>query len=203
MKIALLGRGKMGGLIETLVPNISKIEECDVAIDFSHGEAVLGHVQQAASAGCDLVIGTTGWEEHFDQVKHEVEEGGIGAIYAPNFSIGVHLFLRLVEKAKSLFSGYDVASFEMHHRHKVDAPSGTAKAIRERVGGGVSSVRCGEIPGTHTVLFDSICDTVEITHRARSREGFARGALEAAHWVQGRKGLYTLEDYLEERLGCI
>jgi len=194
----------MGSLIERLADDVVDLEQCDVAIDFSHPEAVLGNTRRASKIGCDLVVGTTGWESDFAEVKQLVEEAQIGAIYSPNFSVGVHLFLRLLERARTLFDGYDAACYEMHHRHKVDSPSGTAKAVMERIGAtDCPAVRCGEIPGTHTAVFDSICDTVEVTHRARSREGFALGALEAARWIVGKKGLYTLDDYLEEKVGCI
>lgn len=217
MKIGLLGYGKMGRMVDALATGEmevvsrapSSLVGCEVAIDFSHPDAVVDHVEMATAAGCQLVIGTTGWQNQLGRVTELIEKGGIGAIYSPNFSLGVHLFLRLVAQAKRLmdpFPEYDLAGLELHHRHKVDAPSGTAMAMAKVAGMAIERcgvVRCGEIPGSHKVIYDSICDTIEISHQARSREGFARGALEAARWIMGRRGLYTLDDYLDERLGCI
>lgn len=217
MKIGLLGYGKMGHMVDVLTTgemevvsrDPSSLVGCEVAIDFSHPDAVVGHVEMAIAAGCQLVIGTTGWHAQLERVRSLVEKAKIGVIYSPNFSLGVHLFLRLVAQAKRLmapFPEYDLAGLELHHRHKVDAPSGTAMAMAKVAGMAIERcgvVRCGEIPGTHKVIYDSICDTIEISHQARSREGFARGALEAARWIMGRRGLYTLDDYLDERLGCI
>ena len=193
MKIALHGYGKMGKAIERLHDGpIVPVEECDVLIDFSHADAVLDCVDKACAAGCNLVIGTTNWEQHLPEVKKRVEEAKIGALYASNFSIGMALFTKLAEQAKALLAEYDVSGVEVHHSAKKDAPSGTAKQL----GVPFASVRVGKVPGTHTLIFDSEVDTIELTHRARSREGFARGALRAAQWIRGKKGLYTLDDML-------
>ena len=193
MKIALHGYGKMGKALERLHDGpIVPLEECDVCIDFSHADAVVDCVRQACDAGCDLVIGTTDWEKDLPQVKQMVETAGIGALHSPNFSIGMALFVKLAEQAKQLLHDYEVSGIEVHHSTKKDALSGTAKLL----GVPFSSVRVGKVPGTHTLIFDSEVDTIELTHRARSRDGFARGALRAAQWIRGKQGLYTLNDML-------
>lgn len=221
MKIALLGYGKMGRLIEqeaekkgyaitakgSRTLNAEEIKGADIAIDFSHAACLLEHVELAGKLGKNLVIGTTGWEKSHHEVLCLLEKYKIGALYSPNFSLGVTLFNKIVEDACKLMqplSQYDVAGLEMHHNAKQDAPSGTAKKlgeiIREHLGLteplSFSSVRCGDIPGTHTVVFDSAVDTITLTHQARNREGFALGALTAAKWVLGKKGFYTLDDML-------
>ncbi len=193
MKIALHGHGKMGKAIERLHDGpVVQLAECDVLIDFSHAEAVLDCVEKACQAGCDLVIGTTNWEKDLPHVKQMIEKAGIGCLYAPNFSIGMALFVKLAEQAKQLLRDYEVSGVEIHHSAKKDAPSGTAKLLDVPF----SSVRVGKVPGTHTLIFDSEVDTIELTHRARSRDGFASGALQAARWVRGKKGLFTLDDML-------
>lgn len=220
MIIALLGYGRMGKLIEeealklghavvvaTGKEDFSIIETADVCIDFSHASRVCDHVALACKAGKNIVIGTTGWEEHLEWVIECVEKHQIGAIASPNFSIGVQLFKMIVEEAADLikdFHAYDVSGCEMHHKHKADAPSGTAKMLAQAIvakmgineGLEFSSVRCGDIPGTHTIIFDSPVDTITLTHQARSRSGFARGAVEAANWLQGKAGFYTIEDMI-------
>lgn len=193
MKIALHGHGKMGKAIERLHDGpVVPLEECDVCIDFSHADAVLDCVKQACAVGCDLVIGTTNWEKDLTQVQAMIEKAGIGLLHASNFSIGMALFVKLAEQAKALLGDYEVSGVEVHHSAKKDAPSGTAKLLDVPF----ASVRVGKVPGTHTLIFDSEVDTIELTHRARSRDGFARGALRAAHWIRGKKGLFTLDDML-------
>ena len=157
------------------------------------------------------MIGTTGWQKDYHEVEALVKDSRIGFLYSPNFSIGVALFLQLIEKANALirpFKQYDVAGIETHHNKKVDAPSGTAKAIEEKMNATLeeeiaplkfSSVRVGSVPGIHTLVFDSQEDTITLTHTARSREGFASGALIAANWLHGKKGIYTLNDMLQEK----
>ena len=218
MRIALLGYGKMGRLVEAAARqkgheilcragsggvDWDAVQEADLCIDFSHRDRVLEHVKGCVRLGKSLVMGTTGWEEQLDEVRALVHEHQIGMLYAPNFSLGVHLFMRIVERAAKLlnpFPEYDAGAFELHHREKRDAPSGTALAISRLLGREVetASVRVGSIPGTHTVLFDSPFDTITLSHEARSREGFAKGAVEAAEWLYGKKGFYTINDYIEE-----
>jgi 4-hydroxy-tetrahydrodipicolinate reductase len=199
MKIALLGYGKMGKMVEKVASPHEIVEpmHADVLIDFSHPEAVKRHVQMAASMHQNLVIGTTGWYADLEAIEQLVAASGIGVIYGANFSMGVHVMTRLVREANRLmshFSEYDIMGIESHHKAKVDAPSGTALQL----GVPFVSVRSGYDPGTHTVIYDSEVDTIEITHRARSREGFARGAIKAAEWIQGKKGFFSFESCMED-----
>jgi 4-hydroxy-tetrahydrodipicolinate reductase len=199
MKIALLGYGKMGKMVEKVASPHEIVEpmHADVLIDFSHPEAVKRHVQMAAAMNQNLVIGTTGWHADLEAIQELVAASGIGVIYGANFSMGVHVMTRLVREANRLighFPEYDIMGIESHHKAKVDAPSGTALQL----GVPFVSVRSGYDPGTHTVIYDSAVDTIEITHRARSREGFARGAIRAAEWIQGKKGFFSFESCMED-----
>jgi 4-hydroxy-tetrahydrodipicolinate reductase len=225
MKIALIGYGNMGQMIEkialsrghTIVVRISSnqwdynaLEEAETCIEFSHPECVLENIKKLAELKKEIIIGTTGWHDKIEAVRSLVEKHRIGALYSPNFSIGVNLLMEIIASASKLINGFDeyaIAGVELHHQHKTDAPSGTAIAIAEIVEKNVerveklpfASVRCGSIPGTHTLLFDSPCDTISITHEARNREGFAKGAVMAAEWLKGKKGLYTFADCIKER----
>jgi 4-hydroxy-tetrahydrodipicolinate reductase len=198
-------------------------EGVEVAIDFSVPEAVLPHVRRCVAEGVSLVVGTTGWAERREKAEALAREGGIGFLHAPNFSLGATLFLRIAAEAARLLDGvegYDAAVHEAHHRHKRDHPSGTARRLAEvvvaRLGSKrgwtdrlpegrapdagllhVSVSRAGEIPGTHALLIEGSDDRIEIRHEARSRAGFARGAVLAAEWIRGRRGVFTLEDLLE------
>jgi 4-hydroxy-tetrahydrodipicolinate reductase len=240
MKIALIGYGKMGRMVEhaaiqkehevvaRIGPkqqdtqiNAKTVGNAEICIDFSHPAVVVDNIKQAALLGKSLVVGTTGWEDQLSIVQEIVSKHKIALIYSPNFSLGVALFLKIVKEAAELinpYDQYDVGGYEIHHRRKEDSPSGTAKAtldlllktIKRKKTGVInrpekplasdeihfSSLRCGEIPGTHCVLFDSAFDTIEIKHTARSREGFAYGAIAAAEWLQGKTGFFTLEDML-------
>lgn len=212
MDIALIGTGKMGKLVEQLAVQRGhrviggyhplqdySLDGADVCIDFSHPGVVMKNIELVADQGKNLVMGTTGWESSLDQVKEIVERSGIGFLYSPNFSIGVHLFMEIVKNAMKTVEtmGYDIAGLEMHHNEKVDAPSGTAKELEKITGCKFSSVRCGSIPGTHSIIMDSPIDTITLTHEARSRSGFAEGAIRAAEWLEGKKGFYTIEDLLK------
>lgn len=216
MRIALLGYGKMGKMVEQIAREkgieIVEFDAADIAIDFSHASCVLGHVKRAIKHQKNLVIGTTGWGQEQSQIFDLVQKSSIGLLYSPNFSIGIQLFLQLIERAASLFDAfpeYDVAGIEEHHRNKQDAPSGTALAIMQKIKETTpskkeipfASVRYGNIPGTHTVVFDSLSDTITLQHSARNREAFAQGALLAAEWLLGRKGIYTFEDLFKPNLG--
>ena len=199
MKIALLGYGKMGKMIARIASPHEIVEpmHADVLIDFSHPDAVKKHVQMAAAMHQNLVIGTTGWYGDIEHIQGLVKASGIGVIYGPNFSVGVHVMAHLVREANRImshFPEYDIAGVESHHKAKVDAPSGTAL----KLGVPFVSLRVGYDPGTHTVIYDSEVDTIEITHRARSREGFARGALRAAEWIKGKKGFFSFESCMED-----
>ena len=176
----------------------------DAAIDFSIPAAVRRNVEGIAALGVNIVVGTTGWLEHLDAVKKAVEANGIGLVWSPNYSVGVNAFFRLVREAARLLESqpaYAAWAWEIHHSAKKDAPSGTLlKLVDEMKQAGytraidVSSNRAGAHPGTHEIGFDSSADTVTLRHTARSREGFARGALQAAQWVVGKKGFYEFGD---------
>jgi len=198
---SIIDPGKFGNRIDA-----PTIKETDVCIDFTNPACVLNNIERVVSLGKEMVVGTTGWENHVDLVKEWVEKNQTGFLYGSNFSIGVNLFLKAIEKASEIFAPYmeyDIGTWEAHHKHKADSPSGTAKAIlhtieREanRPPGSITtnSIRCGSLPGTHTVIFDSPHDTITFTHVARNREGFAQGAIKAAEWLKGKKGFYTFND---------
>lgn len=194
--------------------------EC--AIDFSSASAVGRHVEICIEAHIPLVIGTTGWDTNLPSIRKKIEEAGTGCIAGANFSIGVNLFLRIVREAAKLLdpAGYDAYILEAHHRAKKDFPSGTAlrlgeamlaemksktRAISELTQGEpipkdallISSIRAGSITGTHTAGFESEDDSIELTHRARTRRGFATGAIKAAEWIVGKKGFYRFEENID------
>jgi len=188
-----------------------KLRGHDVAIDFTVGEAVLKNIEACARAGVSLVEGTTGWKQHESQAKQILAEHSGAMVYGANFSIGVNLFYRIVKQASALFAAVDgFAPFieEAHHNRKRDAPSGTALKLRdlmsEHLGPEIptSSTRAGYIPGTHRVGFDSEADQVLLTHTARSRQGFASGAVLAAHWIVGRTGVFEFGEVIEEILAA-
>ena len=231
MKIALLGYGAMGQLVDRHAleagsetgaiitsQNAGSVEEIanllaghDVAIDFSTRGAVLTHVKACGLAGVPLVEGTTGWNEDEAEARRVVTANNGAMVYGANFSVGVNLFYRIVANAASLFAaveGYAQFIEEAHHDRKRDAPSGTALRLRELMATRdheipIASTRAGFIPGTHRVGFDSAADQIMLTHMARSREGFAAGALVAANWIVGRKGMYEFSEVIEEILSNI
>jgi 4-hydroxy-tetrahydrodipicolinate reductase len=174
----------------------------DVAVDFSIPSAVARNVEAIASFGVHMVIGTTGWQDQADRVRAAVERHGVGLVWSPNFSIGVNAFVRIVAEAARLLAeepGYGAWAWEIHHDTKKDAPSGTLlRLVDEMKKAGytraidVGSNRAGRHPGTHEIGFDSAADTITLRHTARSREGFARGALKAAQWIVGKKGFYEV-----------
>jgi 4-hydroxy-tetrahydrodipicolinate reductase len=182
----------------------------DVAVDFSVAAAVPENVLRLAALGIPVVVGTTGWAAELPRVRAAVEQAGSGLLYGANFSIGVQIFYRLAETAARLLAGaeeYGAWAYEIHHDKKKDAPSGTLlELVRRMEGAGfgrgidVASNRAGAIPGTHLLGFDSEADTITLEHRARSRAGFARGALHAARWLLGRKGVYEFAQIWEETL---
>ena len=175
----------------------------DVAIDFSTAEATAANARALAARGVSLVIGTTGWQAEEAALRADLTAAGAGVISAPNFAIGVNIFLALAERSAELLAARGFAPWihEAHHAAKKDAPSGTALALKravERSGAtaDVSSTRAGYIPGTHTLGFDSPAETLAFTHTARDRTPFARGALDAAKWIHGRRGWYGMRDLL-------
>lgn len=239
MKIALIGYGKMGKMVELAALSkghaiISKIDpqchhkniskesllDADVCIDFTEPAGVLDNIKCASALGKNIVMGTTGWYDHIDEVKRIVDKAGTGFLYSPNFSLGVALFLEIIAQAAALigpFDGYDIGGVEIHHSQKADSPSGTAKAIAKRLLANLprkkevvfgqpkkansdeihfTSMRYGSAPGTHSITFDSHADSITLTHTARNREGFAEGAVKAAEWLKDRKGFFTLDEML-------
>jgi len=184
-----------------------KLHGHDVAVDFTTGDAVLKNIEACARARVPLVEGTTGWKQHESTAKQLMTDHAGAMVYGANFSIGVNLFYRIAKHAAALFSAVDgYAPFieEAHHSRKRDAPSGTALKLRdlmsEHLGPDIptSSTRAGYIPGTHRVGFDSEADQILLTHTARSRQGFANGALLAAHWIVGRTGVFEFSEVIEE-----
>ena len=221
MNIALIGYGKMGKLLEQLAPAQGgevrlKLDEfnntqfegitaqnfrgIEVAIDFSIPDAAVENIQRISALGVNIVVGTTGWFQHLDQVRAIVEKNGTGLVWSPNFSIGVNAFFRLVSEAARLMANepaYESWAYEIHHSAKKDAPSGTLwKLVEQMKKAGytakidMASNRAGAHPGTHEIGFDSAADTITLQHVARSREGFAQGALRAAKWLVGKKGFH-------------
>jgi 4-hydroxy-tetrahydrodipicolinate reductase len=228
MKIVLIGYGAMGHIVERLAledghevavaPSsdgterkfdalVDALRGHDAAIDFSVADAVPTNVKACMEAGVALVEGTTGWKEHETEVRRMVEDAGGAMVHGANFSIGVNLFYRIVQYAAGLFAPireYDAFITEAHHKRKRDAPSGSALVIQKLVEAEsgtkveVSSTRAGYIPGTHSVGFDSNADQITLSHVARSREGFAYGAVFAAEWIAGRKGYFEFSAAIED-----
>jgi len=231
-RLALVGYGRMGKLVEQLAPEhgfegayalssdnnaggegitAEMFHDIDVAIEFSVPGAVAINAERLAALGVPHVVGTTGWSEDLPRVREAVErhaDKGSGLLYGANFSIGVQVFYRLAEAAARLLSGegsYEAWLWEIHHSKKKDAPSGTLKEIRRVMeeagwnrGVDVASNRAGAIPGTHQIGFDAEADTILLEHRARSRAGFAHGALRAARWMIGRRGVHEFSAVWEE-----
>lgn len=178
----------------------------DVAIDFSYPEAVPENLPRLAARGLNVVIGTTGWGAHEAPLRELADRAGIGVVASPNFAIGVNLFTALVERAAELWRdqpAFGAWLHELHHAAKRDAPSGTALALHAAMTARgydravhVSSTRAGSIPGTHTIGFDAQGETITLTHSARDRSIFARGALQAAAWLEGRRGWFSMRDVL-------
>jgi 4-hydroxy-tetrahydrodipicolinate reductase len=230
MKIALIGNGAMGQLVSALAMKAGDEVGCvitsdrsersaeevgsellghEVAIDFTVAEAVARNVEACLWAGIPLVEGTTGWKSREGEIRDSVNARNGTLVYGANFSIGVNVFYRIVTNAARLFSmveGYAPFIEEAHHSRKRDAPSGTAVRLREMMVEQLhteiptSSTRAGYIPGTHRVGFDSEADQITLTHTARSRQGFAAGALLAARWAIDRKGVYEFGEVVDELL---
>ena len=222
-KLAIVGYGKMGRLIESLAPEYdfsiharidmnddsSAVRGADVAVEFTMPEAVARNVEKIAALGVPVVIGTTGWLKDMERVRASATRHNVAVVWSPNFSVGVNVFSRLVREAARMLADepqYGAWAWEIHHHTKKDAPSGTlVKLVEEMKAGGfarpidVSSNRAGAHPGTHEIGFDSAADTITLRHTARSREGFARGALQAAGWIIGKTGVHSFSDILFER----
>ncbi len=241
MRLALIGYGRMGRAVEETArarnhdivcridPAIAglgednqPLESADVAVVFTTPDAVLESARMVTAAGVDLVVGSTGWSDELPEVEALVTDAGVGLIHSPNFSLGVHVFLRLARAAGRMvdeIEDYDIQVRETHHRHKVDHPSGTAIAIADSLveelarkrdwqegpprGASdpgvlyVTSTRTGEIAGIHEVGLEGPDDSIELRHVARSRGAFAKGAVAAAEWIRGRKGVFTMDDMMD------
>jgi len=251
MKIALIGYGGMGQALKSAalarghtVPVIidrasgeataasisaKALAGVDIAIDFSSAEEVLESTKAAVEAGIPLVVGTTGWYDKMDEVRALVTGGGgtkqIGFLWSSNFSVGVHMYFRIVAEAARLVNGvdeYDIWGHEIHHVGKADSPSGTAKTLekillnaiarkktivedkldRKRADSEIhfSSVRGGVVNFGHTIGFDSAADRITLTHEARNRDGYALGAVKAAEWLAGKTGFYGMDEYIKDVL---
>jgi 4-hydroxy-tetrahydrodipicolinate reductase len=217
--LAIVGYGKMGRLIDQLAPEYGftvsarvdigreePLKGSDVAVEFSVPSSVAGNVAKVAALRIPMVVGTTGWAEHIAEVKAMVAKYDSALVWSPNFSVGVNVFTRLVSEAARLLKNekeYGAWAWEIHHITKKDAPSGTLlKLVEQMKAAGydrpidTGSNRAGAHPGTHEIGFDSAADTITLRHTARSREGFARGALKAAQWIIGRKGFFEFSDVL-------
>ena len=231
MNIALIGYGKMGKTIERLAMEdghqishrIDKLQPdtdltaADVAIEFSVPEAAPTNIRHCFDQGIPVVSGTTGWLEHYPEVINKCEERNGSLIYASNFSVGVNLFFHLNQHLANImnkYPAYKVSMEEIHHIHKLDAPSGTALSLAEDIIDArpdlegwtldhdkegllkIDAVREGEVKGTHEIIYRSNVDSISIKHQADSREGFAKGAILAAQWLIGKKGVYSMADVL-------
>jgi len=244
MNIALLGYGKMGRIIEQFALDrgheiVLKIDaynldeltaenlrKADVAIDFSTPDSALANIAKCFEAGIPLVVGTTGWYDHLDEVKAKCEASNNTLLYASNFSIGVNVFFfvnKVLAKIMNRYPQYEVLVEEIHHTQKLDSPSGTAITISEGIIEGlerknawvndligegaevvakqdevlIESHRIEDVPGTHTVIYSSEVDDIEFKHKAHSRAGFALGAVVAAEWLKDKKGFYSINDMFD------
>lgn len=230
MKIALLGYGKMGKVIERIAlergheiilkkdefNTYDGLSDADVAIDFSVPTAAVSNISSCFNNNVPVVSGTTGWLEHFDEMVALCNEKHGGFISSSNFSLGVNIFFEINEylaKIMAQFDSYKVTMEEIHHTQKLDAPSGTAISLAKGVIENsnyanwtldeakenqihIEAKRIGDVPGTHTVTYDSVVDSIELKHTAHNREGFALGAVIAAEWLAGKTGIYSMKDVL-------
>lgn len=225
-KIAVIGDGKMGKTIAEMAkdrgwtvttvlgekenPDGSGITReslkgADVAIEFTEPKSAARNARACVAAGCPVVVGTTGWYDLLDAVTAEVKKAGGALLWSANFSIGIQIFLDLARRAGSLVAdieGWDAHIVETHHTAKKDAPSGTAivieQAAREGLGRkvAITSIRTGSVPGTHELILDSQSEQLTLTHAVRDRAVFAAGALAAADWLVGKRGVFTMRDFL-------
>lgn len=221
LNLLLLGRGKTGAIVAEVAPerghqvvaigSTENAQACaltkeylrsfDVVIDFSTPHAVMANIEACAKAGASMVVGTTGWYGEMARVRKLVEKSGVGFVFGGNFSVGVNLFFEIARTASAaLTHGYEGRILERHHIHKKDAPSGTAAVLRNVVQDAsgtelpIASEREGEVVGYHELILDSASDTITLSHNAKSRRGFAEGAVRAAEWLAGRKGFYDFKD---------
>jgi 4-hydroxy-tetrahydrodipicolinate reductase len=227
MRLLLLGRGKTGSLVAEVARErkhditiagakenaacaaltAEKLRDIDAVIDFTAPHCVIADIEACVEAGKNMIVGTTGWYGELDRIRELVKQHGTGFVYAANFSVGVSLFLDVARTAAvALARGYSGQIFERHHVHKKDAPSGTAIAIQQviRQAGGhphdleITSFREGEVVGLHEVVLESAHDRIYLCHDAKSRRGFAEGAVRAAEWLAAKKGFYDFRDIWRE-----
>lgn len=224
--LAIIGYGKMGRLIAQLAPEYgfevlatftsatihtlspTTLNGATIAVEFTTPAAAPDNLRRLAGLGINSVCGTTGWFDHLPSVRESVQRANTALLYGANFSIGVNLFLQIVAEAAARFAlhpHYQAWGWEIHHSAKKDAPSGTLLRLRqEMLASGfsrdvaLSSSRAGAHPGTHEIGFDSLADTITLRHTARSREGFARGALQAARWLVNKRGVFEFREILGE-----
>ena len=231
LNISIIGYGKMGKLINEIatqrgidvvsivdpeyVQGYKEISEksvgpADVCIDFTTPHVVVDNIKKLIILGKNIVVGTTQWDNHLDEIRNLVEQSDIGLVYTPNFSYGGNAYFQLVSNASEILGDngkYDASGHEIHHKRKLDAPSGTAREleriITENFGKEThfSSQRLGYFPGTHITTFDSEDDTIQIIHTAKNRKGFAHGALLAAEFIKDKKGFYDPEYFRKYLLG--
>jgi len=227
LRVAIVGDGKMGravsdlarerGYVVTTMLGLAdnseggaitreRLGDSDVVIEFTEPSAAPGNIIAAVRAGYPVVTGTTGWGKQLDEVTRAVTAANGALVHAPNFSIGVNVFLAIAEAAGRIMSRapeFDAHIVETHHAAKKDAPSGTALALERSAAGGfgrsiaITSVRTGHVPGTHELSFDGAFEQIRLTHMARDRRVVADGALRAAAWLPGRKGVFTMRDVLD------
>ena len=224
-RIAILGMGKMGREVAGLakergVEVVARLDlaevrdrsaataalgRAQVAVEFTSPDAAVSNIELCLDAGTPVVVGTTGWYGELDRVREAVERKNGALLWAPNFSLGVAMVRALCVRAGEMLrgmEGYDVHITETHHAQKKDAPSGTALLLRQALGDAwsdapITSVRTGDVPGHHEVAIDGTYETVVVSHDTRSRRVFADGALRAALWLRGRKGVFTMDDVLQ------
>ena len=224
-KLAIVGMGKMGHAIAELAPSrgwevVARLDEtdtragitraqladADVVVEFTVPAAAPKNVRSIVGSGCPVVVGTTGWYEHYDDVKRDVDSSNGAMLTATNFSLGINIFERIVATAAALLRnapGFEAHLVETHHSAKKDAPSGTAKTLATTASNTlgrdipITSVRTGSVPGTHEFIFDAPFEQIHLEHIARDRRVFAEGALVAAQWLIGRRGIFTMKDVLE------
>jgi 4-hydroxy-tetrahydrodipicolinate reductase len=229
--IAIIGDGKMGQAIRELAQakgwkvaaligeresaggkgiTKSTLGDADVALEFTEPKAAVANITAALRAGVPVVAGTTGWYEQLPAVTQVANEAGTALLWSPNFSLGVNVLIELARRAGTLMrtlEEFDAHIVETHHAKKKDAPSGTAVAMAQAAGEGleraipITSVRTGSVPGTHELIFDGLYEQLSITHLARDRRVFAEGALAAADWLVGKRGVFTMRDVLNLQRG--
>ncbi len=247
IKIALIGYGKMGKMLKQMAPeydmeivsiidpfvkgcfeeiNENSLKDCDICVEYTTPASVLYNCKKVAMLGKSVVIGTTGLELHLEELKNITESYNVGIIYSSNYSVGMNLFFKIIEDTAKKFSsvkGYDVSGLEIHHRQKLDSPSGTAKKLTEIILENISdkkveqydrvdrkikeeelhfaSIRAGHNMGEHTIMFDSEADVITLSHSIRNRKGLASGTLLATKWIEGKTGLFNFQEVFTEIIG--